>query len=453
MKNKIDMLHGSLALPILCYAVPVMLTSVLQLLFHAADLVVVGAYCGSISVAAVGATSAVTNLLVNLFIGLSVGAGVTMAHSIGSQEWKQVQETVHTAIPLALVSGLFLTVVGTALAGKILTAMGTPQQVLPLAETYMRIFFLGITFNLLYNFCASLVRAAGDTRSPLMILTGAGVLNVVLNILFVRFLGRNVDGVALATILSQAVSAIAILIVMTRRGDGCRLELRKLCFHRRPLQKMLRIGIPAGIQSCMFSASNVVLQSAVNGFGAVAVSGNAAVTNLEGFLYVIMNSYHQAAVNFVGQNFGAMQFARAKKTTWICMLYAAITAIVVGSLMTLFGNQLLSLYITDSPEAIALGKTRMYVDLMPYFLFGMQDVLTGALRGIGASFVTMILTVLGICGVRILWVSTVFRLPAFHNLMMLYVSYPVSWVLTLIAQLTAFAILFRKMRANVERAG
>lgn len=453
MKNKIDMLHGSLALPILCYAVPVMLTSVLQLLFHAADLVVVGAYCGSISVAAVGATSAVTNLLVNLFIGLSVGAGVTMAHSIGSQEWKQVQETVHTAIPLALVSGLFLTVVGTALAGKILTAMGTPQQVLPLAETYMRIFFLGITFNLLYNFCASLVRAAGDTRSPLMILTGAGVLNVVLNILFVRFLGRNVDGVALATILSQAVSAIAILIVMTRRGDGCRLELRKLCFHRRPLQKMLRIGIPAGIQSCMFSASNVVLQSAVNGFGAVAVSGNAAVTNLEGFLYVIMNSYHQAAVNFVGQNFGAMQFARAKKTTWICMLYAAITAIVVGSLMTLFGNQLLSLYIKDSPEAIALGKTRMYVDLMPYFLFGMQDVLTGALRGIGASFVTMILTVLGICGVRILWVSTVFRLPAFHNLMMLYVSYPVSWVLTLIAQLTAFAILFRKMRANVERAG
>lgn len=453
MKNRIDMLHGPMALPILCYAVPIMLTSVLQLLFHAADLVVVGAYCGSISVAAVGATSAITNLLVNLFIGLSVGAGVTMAHSIGSQEWKQVQETVHTALPLALVSGVFLTVVGVALAGRILAAMGTPGEVLPLATTYMRIFFLGITFNLLYNFSASLVRAAGDTRSPLIILTSAGVLNVLLNILFVRFLGRNVDGVALATILSQAVSAAAILAVMTRRTDGCHLELGKMRFHRQPLRKMLRIGIPAGIQSCMFSASNVVLQSAVNGFGAVAVSGNAAVTNLEGFLYVIVNSYHQTAVNFVGQNFGAMQFQRAKKITWMCMLYALVTAIVVGSLMTLFGNQLLSLYIKDSPEAIALGRSRMYVDLLPYFLFGLQDVVTGALRGIGASFVTMILTVLGICGVRILWVCTVFQLPSFHNLMMLYVSYPVSWILTLIAQLAAFAILFRRMQRRIEVNG
>ena len=453
MKNRVDMLHGPLALPILCYAVPIMLTSVLQLLFHAADLVVVGAYCGSIAVAAAGATSAITNLLVNLFIGLSVGAGVTMAHSIGSQEWKQVHETVHTAVPLALVSGLFLTVLGVALAGKMLAAMGTPTEVLPLASTYMRIFFLGITFHLIYNFCASLLRASGDTRSPLVILTSAGVLNVLLNIVFVRFLGRNVDGVALATILSQAVSAVAILVVMTRRTDGCRLELGKLRFHGNPLGKMLRIGIPAGIQSSMFSASNVVLQSAVNSFGAVAVSGNAAVTNLEGFLYVIVNSYHQTAVNFVGQNFGALQFHRAKKITWMCMLYAAITALIVGSLMTLFGNQLLALYITDSPEAIALGRSRMYVDLLPYFLFGMQDVVTGALRGIGASLVTMILTVLGICGVRILWVCTIFQFPSFHNLRMLYLSYPLSWTITLAVQLAAFAILFRRMQRRIEASG
>ena len=446
MKKKIDMLSGPLAWPLITYAVPIMLTSVLQLLFNAADLVVVGAYCGSFSVAAVGATGAITNLIVNLFIGLSVGTGVAVAHGIGSREWDQVRNTVHTAVPMALVSGLFLTVLGVGLSRRILRAMGTPEEVLGLAATYMEIYFLGITAHMLYNFCASMVRAAGDTKSPLVILTAAGVLNVGLNILFVRYLGRNVDGVALATVLSETGAAIAIVILMVRRTDGCRLDLRKLRFHKEPLKKMLRIGIPAGIQSCMFSLSNVLLQSAVNGFGAVAVSGNAAVANLEGFMYVIENSFHQTAVNFVGQNCGALQFRRVKKVTGLCMVYAAVAGILFGGLMCLFGPQLLSLYITDSPEAIAIGISRMFVDVAPYFLFGLQDVVTGALRGIGASFVSMILTVLGICGIRVLWIYTVFQIPRFHSQTMLYISYPLSWIVTLVIQLTAFAVIFRRMQ-------
>ena len=446
MTKKIDMLSGPLAWPLITYAVPIMLTSVLQLLFNAADLVVVGAYCGSFSVAAVGATGAITNLIVNLFIGLSVGTGVAVAHGIGSREWDQVRNTVHTAVPMALVSGLFLTVLGVGLSRRILRAMGTPEEVLGLAATYMEIYFLGITAHMLYNFCASMVRAAGDTKSPLVILTAAGVVNVGLNILFVRYLGRNVDGVALATVLSETGAAIAIVILMVRRTDSCRLELRKLRFHKEPLKKMLRIGIPAGIQSCMFSLSNVLLQSAVNSFGAVAVSGNAAVANLEGFMYVIENSFHQTAVNFVGQNCGALQFRRVKKVTGLCMLYAAVAGILFGGLMCLFGPQLLSLYITDSPEAIAIGISRMLVDVAPYFLFGLQDVVTGALRGIGASFVSMILTVLGICGIRVLWIYTVFQIPRFHSQTVLYVSYPLSWIVTLIIQLTAFSVIFRRLQ-------
>ena len=445
------MLQGPLAWPLVTYAIPIMLTSVLQLLFNAADLVVVGRYCGSVSVAAVGSTGAITNLIINLFIGMSVGAGVAVAHGIGSREQETVFRTVHTAVPLAAISGIFLTVVGVSLSGKILRAMSTPEDVLPLSKMYMEIYFLGITFNMLYNFCASMIRAAGDTKTPLVILTLAGILNVVLNVLFVKFGGMNVDGVAWATIISEALSAAAILWVMTQRMDVCRLELRKVHIYKEPLVKMLRIGIPAGIQSSMFSASNVALQSAVNTFGSVAVSGNAAVSNLEGFMYVIENAFHQTAVNYVGQNCGAQQFDRVKRVTGLCTLYAVIAGLVAGFTMYACGPQLLSLYITDSQEAIQIGMERMKVDILPYFLFGMQDVLTGVLRGMGASFLSMIITVLGICGIRILWINTVFQIPAFHTQPSLYLSYPLSWSITFLVQFTAFLVVFRKVRGRAER--
>ena len=444
------MLQGSLAWPLVTYAIPIMLTSLLQLLFNAADLVVVGRYCGSVSVAAVGSTGAITNLIINLFIGMSVGAGVAVAHGIGSREQETVFRTVHTAVPLAAISGIFLTVVGVSLSGKILRAMSTPEDVLPLSKMYMEIYFMGITFNMLYNFCASMIRAAGDTKTPLVILTLAGILNVVLNVLFVKFGGMNVDGVAWATIISEALSAAAILWVMTQRMDVCRLELRKVHIYKEPLLKMLRIGVPAGIQSSMFSASNVALQSAVNTFGSVAVSGNAAVGNLEGFMYVIENAFHQTAVNYVGQNCGAQQFDRVKRVTFLCTLYAVIAGLVAGFTMYACGPQLLSLYITDSQEAIQIGMERMKVDMLPYFLFGMQDVLTGVLRGMGASFLSMIITVLGICGIRILWINTVFQIPAFHTQPSLYLSYPLSWSITFLVQFTAFLVVFRKVRARAE---
>lgn len=447
-KKEINMLEGPLAWPIFTYAIPIMLTSVLQLLFNAADLVVVGRYCGSLSVAAVGSTGSIVSLMVNMFIGLSVGAGVAVAHGIGSREHQTVQDTVHTALPLALVSGIFLTVFGVLLSRKILEAMGTPEDVLPLASLYMEIYFLGMTFNLVYNFCASMVRAAGDTESPLLILTAAGVLNVILNIVFVHFFGMNVDGVAWATTISEGLSAVLIVYVMARRKDACKLDLRKMRFHKGPLSKMLRIGVPAGVQSCTFSLSNVVLQSAVNSFGSVAVSGNAAVANLENFMYVIENSFHQTAVNFGGQNCGAMRYDRVKRITVLCTVYAIGAGMLFGGLMCAFATQLLGIYITDSPEAISIGIGRMYVSVLPYFLFGMQDVITGALRGIGASFISMILSILGICGIRILWIATVFQIPEFHTLPSLYLSYPLSWIVTFVVQIIAFVVIFRRMERS-----
>ena len=273
---------------------------------------------------------------------------------------------------------------------------------------------------------------------------------MILNIVFVKGCGMNVDGVAWATIIAQGLSAVAIVYVMTRRTDMVRLHLKKLRVYTEPLLKMLRIGIPAGIQSSMFSASNVVIQSAVNSFGAVAVSGNAAVANLEGFAYVIENSFHQTAVNYVGQNSAAGQFDRVKKISRLCILYAVIAGIITGVGMNLFSRQLLGLYITDSEEAIAIGVTRMVITVLPYFLFGMQDVVTGILRGLGASFLSMIITVLGICGIRILWIYTIFRIPAYHTQQCLYISYPLSWVLTFIVQMIAFEVVFRKCELQAK---
>ena len=275
-----SMLEGPLFTNIVLYTVPIILTSVLQLLFNAADLVVVGRYCGSISVAAVGATGAITNLIVNLFIGLSVGAGVTVAHALGGHEDEAVHRTVHTALPAALISGVFLTIVGVAFSGTFLRLMDTPKNVLPLSTVYMRIYFSGITFTMVYNFCASILRAAGDTKSPLIFLFIAGVVNVVLNVVFVKQFNMNVAGVALATIISQGISAVLVVIALMRRTDACRLTLSKMRFYKLQLLKIIRIGLPAGIQGSLFSISNVIIQSSVNAFGDALMSGNAAANNI-----------------------------------------------------------------------------------------------------------------------------------------------------------------------------
>lgn len=448
MRKQRSMLEGPLLSGILLYTIPIILTSILQLLFNAADLVVVGRFCGSLSVAAVGATTSLTNLMVNFFIGLSVGAGVTVAHALGGREDEWVHRTVHTALPMALVCGAAVTALGMGLSRPLLQLMGTPEDILPLSALYMRIYFAGITFTMVYNFCAAILRAAGDTRSPLIFLTFAGVVNVVLNVVFVTVFDMNVAGVALATTVSQGISAALVVMALMKRTDACRLYLKKIRFYGLQIKKIVRIGLPAGIQSALFGISNVTIQSSVNSFGAVFVSGNAAAMNIEGFLYASLNAFHQTAVNFIGQNVGARRYDRVSKILGICYACVTVLGITMGAAMWSTGPQLLSLYITDSAQAIEYGMIRMTYMALPYFLCGLMDVSTGALRGLGVSFVPMLISVLGVCGIRIAWVATIFQLPGFHTPQCLYISYIVSWTVTLICQTTAFVLVYRRHRAN-----
>lgn len=443
-KRNQTMLEGPLLPSIIQYTIPIILTSILQLLFNAADLVVVGRFCGSISVAAVGATGSITSLMVNFFIGLSVGAGVTVAHAIGSREDEAIHNTVHTALPMALISGVVLTIVGITFSESFLRMMGTPETVLPLSSVYMKIYFAGITFTMVYNFCAAILRAAGDTKSPLVFLTFAGIINVLLNLFFVMVLHMNVAGVALATTISQGISAVLVVWALMKRTDSCRLMLQKMHFHKIQMAKMLRIGLPAGIQSSLFAISNVLIQSSVNSFGDIFMSGNAASGNLEGFVYVALNAFHQTAVNFIGQNAGAKQYQRVSRTLWICLGCVSVVGLSLGALMWSFGPQLLSIYITDSQEAIGYGMIRLTYICLPYFLCGLMDVSTGALRGLGASFVPMLISVLGVCGIRIGWIATIFQIPQFHTPQCLYFSYTISWTITFLCQMTAFFFVYRK---------
>lgn len=438
------MTEGPLFGSMVMYTIPIILTSLLQLFFNAADLVIVGRFRGSLSVAAVGATGSVTMLIVNLFIGLSVGAGVCVAHGLGGKKDTEVHRTIHTAIPAAFFGGILMTVIGILLSDPLLTLMGTPTNVLPLSTLYMKIYFGGMTFNMLYNFCASILRAAGDTRSPLIFLGISGVVNVILNVIFVTLLGMNVEGVALATAISQALSAVLVILKLMKRTDSCRLELSKLRFYKHQFIKMIRIGLPAGIQGSLFSISNVIIQSSINSFGDVVMSGNAAAANIEGFVYVILNSFHQTAVNFIGQNAGAKNYNRIKKILVLSLVCVSIAGIAAGSLVWSLGRPLLSIYITDSAEAISYGIIRLTFICLPYFLCGLMDVSTGALRGMGASLAPMIISVLGVCGIRITWIATVFQIERFHTPSCLYFSYTVSWTLTFIVQMIAFVFVYKK---------
>lgn len=439
------MCRGPIFKSVIIYTVPIILTSILQLLFNAADLIVVGWFSGSDSVAAVGATGALTNLLVNLFIGLSVGAGVAVAQSLGAGDKKGTYEAVHTAIPVALIGGVILTVIGVAFSSTFLELMGTPaDKLLPLASAYMRIYFCGITFSILYNFGSAILRAAGNTRSPLIFLTVAGVLNVILNIIFVALFKMDVAGVALATSVSQGVSAVLVIRSLMKREDACRFEIRGMKIYTRAFARILKIGLPAGLQGTLFSISNVLIQSSINSFGSAHMSGSAAAGSLEGFCYVAMNAFHQTALNFCGQNYGAGNLKRVKKITWVCLLTVSVVGIVIGNLTYIFGDKLLGIYITDSPDAIRYGMERLKFMLIPYFLCGIMDTATGSMRGIGSSVIPMIITIIGVCVMRIVWIYTVFAMPQYHTFSGLFISYPISWLLTFVAVFTSYLIIMRK---------
>ena len=435
---------------VIAYTIPIIFTGILQLLFNAADLIVVGQFCGSISVAAVGATTSITNLIVNLFVGLSIGTGVTVAQSLGANDRGKTHRIIHTAIPTALVGGAILTIIGVGFSEKFLQLMNTPIDVLPFSALYMKIYFGGIIFMMLYNFCASILRATGDTKSPLVFLTIAGVINVILNMIFVIFFDMNVAGVALATTISQGVSAILVVIALVKRNDACKLHFSKIKFYKDEFFQILKIGLPAGIQGSLFSISNVIIQSSINSFGSAVVSGNAASLNIEGFIYIVLNAFHQTTLNFTGQNIGANKYRRAKKVFIVCLVAVFVVGVVLSFTLYLLGPQLLSIYITDSQEAIECGLVRMTCLFIPYFLLGLMDVSGGGLRGMGASVAPMIISVIGVCGFRIGWIYTIFQLPQFHTPEWLYHSYTISWGITFVAQTIAYFIIYNKKKKNIK---
>ncbi len=433
-KKDIDMLNGPLTKNIIAFTVPIILTGILQLLFNAADLVIVGRFCGSNSVAAVGATNSLINLIVNFFMGLSIGAGVTIAHALGAHHERDVSDAVHTSIPTAAICGVIIMIIGVFGSEPLLRLMGNPDDVIAKSTIYMQIYFCGSIGSLLYNFGAAILRAVGDTKSPLIFLTFAGVINVLFNVMFVVFFDMDVAGVALATAISQTISAVLVLIKLMRRDDCCKLQFKKLKISMRPLSKILRIGVPSGIQSSLFSISNVIIQSSINSFGSVVMSGSAAASSIEGFVYTAQNSFSQTAVNFVGQNVGARKYDRVMKIFWRCMLLCTVLSLTLGGLSFVFSKELLSIYINDSAEAIGYGVIRMSIFGFTYFLAGLMDITTGTLRGMGKSVLPMIVSILGVCAFRVVWIYTLFEIPQFHTLEWLFISYPISWTIVLVTQ-------------------
>ena len=446
-KSGKNMLQGPLLGGIISYTIPIILTSLLQLLFNAADLVVVGRFRSSLSVGAVGATNSLTHLIVNLFMGLSVGVGVAVAHGLGSNNREEVQRTVHTTLPVAVISGLVLTAVGVPLCGTFLRWMDTPTEFIHLSTIYMQIYFAGMTFTMIYNFCAAILRAAGDTKSPLIYLTIAGVVNVGLNLLFVIVCGMDVGGVALATTISQGIAAVLVVIALMRRKDDCHFSLRKMRIHGKQLGKIVRIGLPAGIQSSMFSISNVLIQSSINSFGPVFSAGNSAANSIEGFVYVSFNAVSQATVNYVGQNAGARQYQRIKKIFWTCIGFATVVGLVMGGLARAFGRPLLSIYIKDSQASINDGLIRLTYICVPYFLCGLMEVSNAVLRGFGKSLSPMLICIIGVCGFRILWIYTIFQ--KYHTPQCLFLSYVISWLLTFAAETL---VAMRLMKKHIREA-
>ncbi len=442
-KYEMDMCSGSLLPKILLYSLPLMLSGILQLLFNAADIVVVGRFAGNDALAAVGSTSSLINLLVNVFMGLSVGTNVMVARFYGAGQKKELEEMVHTAILTSIVSGVILIFVGLILSRPALLLMDTPENVIDQSVLYIRIYFVGMPAMMLYNFGSAVLRAVGDTRRPLYFLMIAGVINVVLNLFFVISLSMGVAGVALATIISQAVSAILVLLCLMRSESDYRVELKKLRIVKDKMLKMIQIGLPAGMQGALFSVSNVLIQSSVNSFGSIAMAGNTAAQNLEGFVYTAMNALHQTCISFTGQNYGAKQYKRMGKILLICQGCVIVVGVLMGTGVYLAGGTLLKLYSPD-PEVIQYGMLRLSYICTTYALCGMMDVMVGSLRGMGYSIMPMLVSLTGACLFRIVWIMTIFK--AHHSLEILYVSYPISWGLTFAAHLLCFLVVYGRIR-------
>ncbi len=440
-----NLCEGSILQKMLRFAFPLMLSSMLQLMFNAADVIVVGRYAGDNSLAAVGSNGSIINLLTNIFMGLSIGANVLVARYFAAKQEKELRKTVHTAITVSVISGVILTIIGAVAAKQILIWMQCPAEVIELSALYLRIYFLGMPAMMVYNFGAAILRGVGDTKRPLYFLAFAGVINVILNLVFVIICKMDVAGVALATIISQFISAFLVIRCLMKEEGAIRLQRQYLGIDKKIFLSILRIGLPAGLQGSLFSISNVVIQSSINTFGATIVAGNSAASNIEGFVYMAMNAFAQAIVAFTSQNVGAGKYKRINKillTTQLCVL---VVGGVMGNAVYLFGEPLLGLY-TDSPVVVAAGMKRLSVICTTYALCGMMDVMVGSLRGLGYSVMPMIVSLLGACAFRMAWISVLFMSERFHTIETVYYAYPVSWAVTLGTHIICFLVVRRRLK-------
>ncbi len=440
-KNQIDMTTGSILSKQIIFIVPLVLTGMLQLLYNAMDVIVVGKFAGTTALSAVGSTSALINLQINVFMGLSIGTSVVTSLYFGAKDEENMQKTIHTSIAISILMGIVLLIMGLIVSPTLLRMMGTPHDVIDQSILYMRIIFLGMPFNLLYNFGASILRAVGDTRRPLIFLGVSGIVNVVLNLIFVVIFHLGVAGVAIATITAQAISVIMIMRCLMMSEGALQFSWSKLRIHKDQLIKIIKIGLPAGIQGSFFSVSNVIIQSSINSFGSIAMAGNAASTNLEGFIYVSMNCVHQAAVTFAGQNMGARKYDRVRKNLLCAFGIVTVIGVVMSLIFIFFRVELVSLYTNDA-GAMEYGMERLTLICSCYFLCGWMDVLTGHVRGIGHSMVPMIITLICVCALRVVWVFAVFA--AIPTLKVLYISYPVTWILCTVVLLLYYQVIVKK---------
>ena len=447
-ENNNDLTSGPLTIKIIKFIIPLMLTGILQLLYNAADSIVVGHYDGSSALAAVSSVGALINLLVNAFMGLSVGAAVVVAQDYGAKDYEGVSKTVHTSYLISIIGGIVVGAIGLIFSRQFLIWMGSPEDVLPLSTEYLMIYFIGTPANMAYNFGASILRSIGDTKRPLYFLTISGLVNVVLNLVLVIVFHMGVAGVAYATIISQILSAVMVIVYMMKSKDCVRFVPKKMRIHGDKLKKMLYIGLPAGFQGTVFSLSNVVIQSAVNSFGSLVMAGNGAASSLEGFTYTAMNSVYQASLTFVGQNVGAKKYDRINKVQGVCLVLVTIIGLVFGVTTYCLGEPLLSIYLPNDPEAIPYGIIRMSYIALPYFLCGMMEVMVGGQRGMGMSFIPMINALLGSCVLRIVWISTVFA--ADPTLFTLYISYPISWIVSTLAHTVFYFVKLHSLKKKAR---
>lgn len=450
-KNKeLDMTERPLLGKIFLFSLPIMLTGILQLLYNASDIIVLGRFASDVSAGAVGSTGSLINLTVNLFLGLSVGSCTAAARWIGAKNEERLDRVVHTAISLSLIGGVIVGVCGVCCSKYLLLLMNVPaDSVLPLSTLYLQIYFAGMPFNLLYNFGSSLCRARGDSKNPLLFLCAAGVSNVGLNIFFVAVCKMDVAGVALGTVIAQMISSALVILHLVRLKGHCKVRLRSLRIHKDALGDILRIGLPAGVQGCIFSFSNVIIQSSINSFGEVAITANAESANIEGFVYTTMNAVSQACLTFTGQNYGAHKKKNIDAVLWDSLLIVTLIGLALGLGVYFAGSFFMGIY-TESPEVMAMGVERMSVICTTYCLCGIMEVLVGSMRGMGHSVLPMCMSIVGVCGLRIVYIYTFFA--ANRTLVNLYLSYPISWIVTILAHAVCLILVRRKEFRKIDAA-